>query len=201
MNTIESSELIEKALNIRWNDITTDAGSKIIYDAYKLVFNSEVCLSCPGDLKNAYYAIRAHIENPLVIKPVMEKSKFEIKNNGIIIFKGEMYSNKNLTDSIAENILNDNPDIAVRFSVIPDSFKFSSVKEVAAKEIKTEETKQDENSDEHSLINMAIAEVEKCEDRSELIKVAKEQGYPKSEYQKKDMKHLKKYIIDKLKSA
>ena len=48
---------------------------------------------------------------------------------------------------------------------------------------------------------MAIAEVEKETDRSQLVKIAQEQGYPKGEYQKKDLKQLKKYIISKLKSA
>ncbi len=202
MDTIEATELIEKVFKLKWDEITSTAGSKIIADVYKVLFNSEVCQTCKGDVRNAYYAIRNHTLNPHVIKPVMEKSNFQIKNNGIIIDRNDenkMYSNDNLTDAIAEKLLTENPALAVRFSVIPESFPLRSV--VSKETHEVSKTAGGKDADETSLIEMAIAEVNNETDRAKLVKVAEENGYPKNEYQKKDLKQLKKYIISKLQSA
>lgn len=196
MTTEQATELIEKAREVRWKDIGTKEGNKLLKDAYLLIFKSELCDTCPGDYKNAYYAIRSYIENPNVIKPMKEKSNFVIKGTGIILEPetGNMFSNLNLTDEIAERLLNENPNLVSRFEKIPETFQLRSV---VSKEITGEDLL---NSIDNSLMG-AIQHIESLTERSELVKIATENGYEKNEWQKKDLKKFKKYLIEKLKAA
>jgi hypothetical protein len=89
-----------------------------------------VCQTCRGELGKAYYAIKRWTEqqgaasDASLSLTTMEKSKSvaRFKNENTIYTPhglGIAYSNDNLTDKVAHYIIENDPDAAVFFSVLP----------------------------------------------------------------------------------
>ena len=117
-----NEETINAALSLRMLDLTNAKNIQTIANAYRELFGKELCVTCGGDIRNAYYKIRSHFDNPNVMKlQGKAASKYKLKKGIILIHPNtnEMYSHMNITDEIAEEILSINPNCESRFELIP----------------------------------------------------------------------------------
>lgn len=103
-------------------DLTRAENINIIANAYRDLFGKELCVTCGGDIRNAYYKIRSHFDNPNVMKlQGKPASKYKLKKGIILIHPSTsaMYSHMNITDEIAEEILSLNPNCVSKFESLP----------------------------------------------------------------------------------
>jgi hypothetical protein len=117
-----NEETINAALSLRMLDLTSAANIQIIANAYRELFGKELCVTCGGDIRNAYYKIRSHFDNPNVMKlQGKPASKYKLKRGIILIHPSTkaMYSHMNITDEIAEEILSLNSNCESIFESLP----------------------------------------------------------------------------------
>ena len=103
-------------------DLTRADNINIIANAYLELFGKQICVTCGGEIRNAYYKIRSHFDNPNVMKlQGKPASKYKLKKGIILIHPSTsaMYSHMNMTDEIAEEILSLNPNCASKFELMP----------------------------------------------------------------------------------
>jgi hypothetical protein len=135
-----NEEIINKALELRMTDLSKKENVVILANAYREMFGKELCVTCGGDIRNAYYKINSHMKNPNVMKLDGAKAtKYKLKQ-GVILIHPEtsaMYSNMNLTDEVAEEILSLIPQCSVRFEKLPkQEISVEQIQPVEATEIK-----------------------------------------------------------------
>ena len=171
-----NEETINLALSLRLLDLTKADNITIIANAYRELFGKEICLTCGGDIRNAYYKIRSHFDNPNVMKlqgkPAM---KYKLKKGIILIHPSTkaMYSHMNITDEIAEEILSLNPNCEIKFESLP----------------KKAETKAEVPADMKELYSELTMK--------ELKALAKSMELPKSEWKSMTKDELVTYISSK----
>lgn len=91
---------------------------------YQAVFKEEVCGSCPGKFNAAYDRLNNFINSNK--KQIMTaESTFEMKKDVVVYdrISHKHYSNKNLTDKAAINLLSTNPKFKKVFTVLPDGWE------------------------------------------------------------------------------
>jgi hypothetical protein len=185
-----NEELLNSALQLRMIDLNSRDNVLILANAYLELFNREICLTCAGDIRQAYYKINAHLKNPNVMKLQGEKAnKYKLKNGVILIHPqtSQMYSNMNLTDEIAEEILAIMPNAIARFDKVAEPKM--EVKKDAELEQKSKEPKKSKK--EYILESLQSMTLK------ELKEIAKDKKYPKKEYQSLNKKSIIEYLIGK----
>lgn len=158
-------------------DLTRAENINIIANAYRDLFGKELCVTCGGDIRNAYYKIRSHFDNPNVMKlQGKPASKYKLKKGIILIHPSTsaMYSHMNITDEIAEEILSLNPNCASKFELMPKKV-----------EIKEQEVPAD------------VKELYSDLTMKELKALAKSMELPKSEWKSFTKDELVQYISSK----
>lgn len=172
-----NEENINLALSLRMLDLTNASNITIIANAYRELFGRELCVTCGGDIRNAYYKIRSHFNNPNVMKlQGIPASKYKLKQGIILIHPttSEMYSHMNITDEVAEEILTLNPNCESKFEVLPQ---------------KPEKKEQNIPADVKGLYSELTMK--------ELKALAKSMELPKSEWKSLTKDELVQYISSK----
>lgn len=126
-----NEEIINAALSLRMLDLTKQENIITIANAYREMFGKEICLTCGGEIRNAYYKIRSHTNNPNVMKlQGAIATQYKLKQGVILIHPttSEMYSRMNITDEIAAEIISLNPNCVSKFEALPTK----EIKEVPA---------------------------------------------------------------------
>jgi len=171
-----NEENINLALSLRLLDLTKADNINIIANAYRELFGKEICLTCGGDIRNAYYKIRSHFDNPNVMKlQGTPAKKYKLKKGLILMHPqtSEMYSHMNITDAIAEEILSLNPNCESKFESLP----------------KKAETKVEVPADMKELYSELTMK--------ELKALAKSMELPKSEWKSMTKDEIVQYISSK----
>lgn len=103
-------------------DLTKADNITIIANAYRELFGKELCVTCGGDIRNAYYKIRSHFDNPNVMKLQGKPATMYKLKKGIILIHPKtkaMYSHMNITDEIAAEIIALNSNCESKFESVP----------------------------------------------------------------------------------
>ncbi len=184
MNEAEKTELVSAAMEIRYNDLSDPKAVDTLAKTIKLLFGTDICKTCKGDILNAYYKLGSHFQNEALFKTKKMKSKY-ILHDKVVLFEPNtqnVFTNKNLTDADAERILANYPAFAKRFKFIPEQ-------PVAVSTV--------EKSDDVKL-NEAVEYIDSVKTKAELISVCEQNGFPAEEWSKYNFLKLKKYIKTKL---
>jgi hypothetical protein len=100
--------------------------------------DSKPCSTCEKYHRGYYMRLQKEgIKKQITIKNKV-MSKYKIKENTVITFKGEVFTNDNITDEAAKRMLKDTPGLAPNFVDLPVKEK----EEEKVTEKKTQDTKK-----------------------------------------------------------
>lgn len=148
------SKTIEKLSEMkgRYDDGFSSSDRIFIRDLYELLFGVPIkntgCSSCYQD---AYILIFTKLKKD----KTMPKEKKFILTNGVLLhaFNGDVYTNANLTDEIAMDAINENPNRTELFAKLPDNYEQLCAARKAVKE--KEDMEKSNKSSEELLSDVA----------------------------------------------
>jgi len=181
-------QIVNDIIMMRTADLKVEANQKKVIEANAILFDGEICATCPGDITNAYYRIRTYVIKPIQMKKQISNScNFQLNDGAIVIDPqdGEMYTNANLTDDVAARVLAKYPGAAKRFKNIPDWVATAAAPSPEQNDSQAKQSAVDYVKDESRT-------------REELTAVALENGMEESKIKKLSTEKLRKDLLKKL---
>ena len=127
---MELQEKIQELLSHKWRNFNDTFNSKqyeLLRVVYLQLFKEELQMNCANCLINALTRIKDEHQEILTKTKIMSEKKtekkYQLHDAKLISYKQSHYSNANLTDEKAEEILKDHPKLIKLFK------KFPSVKQ------------------------------------------------------------------------
>lgn len=195
MYTDADIDIINRGIATSPKDRSTLTGINAVADAYKVVFGTEMCRGCRNEANVGYNKLIAYFRRSTVIHNQINipmKKTFILKKGFLIRHPetSELYTNSNITDDIAREMIKINPDLKGRFE---------QVGEVEHKEEKQEEKQEDTQ---HELDQASTSDAVNYLQQEEITKremqdIARERGYDTSEWKKMSKEDLRTYLINK----
>jgi hypothetical protein len=112
---------------------------KYIHQIHKEKLGS-VCSSCPYNQDDYIRNVQSFLKNQKIMSTETKKTakqEFQLKGGALIRHKGKSYSAHNLTDKVAKEILDQNPNRKVLFVKLPKGWKPKTSENVET-EVETE---------------------------------------------------------------
>lgn len=203
VDKIEIREFLERN---RARKILTNIELNLQFVKYhNQIFKRDFCSACPGQLEDAYNELLNYSTSQTQIK--MSSSKFSLRKDSVIYdsLSHAHYSNKNLTDQAALNLLASNPRYAKSFETLPDGWEQMVEEHKLSMEISKEEKSQagqeQENEGDESQTLEQYTEYVTSSTKKALQKECKKLGLPAHEWSTKSQEGLAEYLIDKFQAT
>jgi hypothetical protein len=167
---------------------------------YKKLTGEEICSYCPGKIEAKFNEL---INNKNKIKS-MQQRKYRMLPGKLIYYNNNHYSDKNMTDELAEQLISQG--FGKYFKPVPIDVIEPKPEITPEVKISIEELKEKEKEAEIKL-EVFEKEPEKIEDekqnslgtysRARLVELCEKRGYPKDEWKDLVRKDLIKYVNGK----
>ncbi len=169
------------------------------------IFKRDFCSACPGQLEDAYNELLNFTISNTQVK--MSGSKFSLRKDSVIYdnISHSHYSNKNLTDEAALNLLASNPRYVKSFETLPDNWEKMVEEHILSLEISKEEKANENNADNGESGDIMTLEqysefVHGCTKKA-LQKECKKLNLPSSEWGTFSQEKLAEYLISKFQAV
>lgn len=108
--------------NITYEDDLSGVRLQLL-NYYHILFGEKICKTCPQNIYSALIYLKNNFESQISNFMAEKSKKYQLKDGASIQFFGDgtLYTNKNLTDDVAESYLKKYPLKAVLFVGYPDT--------------------------------------------------------------------------------
>lgn len=170
---------------------------------HRAIFKRDFCSACPGQLEDAYNELLNFTISKTHI--TMSSSKFQLRKDSVIYdnISHAHYSNKNLTDQAALNLLASNPRYAKSFESMPDDWEKMVEDHLLgleiAKEEKAQQADDDDSQDGQTLER--YTEFVTASTKKALQKECRKLNLPTNEWGTLPQEKLAQYLISKFQAV